>query len=63
MPGRLLNHLTKLESLTLLLRSDSGLKWLVIDEVDRLLDRGGFGGQVEQIIQWVRGCCHGPVGG
>ncbi len=51
MPGRLLNHLTKLENLLLLLWSDSGLKWLVLDEVDRLLDRGGFGGQVEQIIQ------------
>jgi ATP-dependent RNA helicase DDX31/DBP7 len=50
MPGRLLNHLTKTESLPLLLRSNSGLKWLILDEVDRLLDGGSFGGQVEQIV-------------
>jgi hypothetical protein len=63
MPRRLLNHLTKTESLLLLLRSDSGLEWLVLNKVDRLLDGGGFGEQVEQIVQRLCGCCHGPVVG
>jgi hypothetical protein len=63
MPRRLLDHLTKTESLPLLLRSDSGLEWLVLDKVDPLLDRGSFGGQVEQIVQRLCGCCRGPVGG
>jgi hypothetical protein len=44
MPRCLLDHLTKTESLPLLLRSDSGLEWLVLDEVNCLLDGGGFGG-------------------
>jgi ATP-dependent RNA helicase DDX31/DBP7 len=52
-PGRLLDHLTKTESLPLSLRRDRGLEWLVLDEVDRLLDGGGLGGLVEQIFQWL----------
>lgn len=65
-PGRLLDHLTKTESLLLSLKktktkksgSDGGgLEWLVLDEADRLLDGGGLGGQVEQIIQRLRACC------
>jgi superfamily II DNA/RNA helicase len=63
MPGRLLNHLTKKESLPLLLRSNSGLEWLVLDEVNCLLDGGSFRGQVEQIVQQLCGCCRGLVGG
>jgi hypothetical protein len=63
MPGRLLNHLTNTESLLLLLRSNSGLEWLVLNKVDCLLDGGGFGGQVEQIVQRLCRCCRGPVGG
>ncbi len=54
-PGHLLNHLTKMESLLLLLRHDRGLKWLVLNKVDCLLDRVGLGGQMEQIIQWLCG--------
>jgi ATP-dependent RNA helicase DDX31/DBP7 len=67
-PGRLLDHLTKTESLILSLKkkktmkngggeSGGGLEWLVLDEADRLLDGGGLGGQVEQIIQRLRACC------
>jgi hypothetical protein len=63
MPGHLLDHLAKKESLPLSLWNDSILKWLVLDEFDRLLDRGGFGGQVEQIVQQLRRCCRGPVVG
>ncbi len=63
MPGRLLNHVTKTESLPLLLRRNSGLEWLVLNKVDFLLDRGSFGGQVEQIVQRLCGCFCGPVGG
>jgi hypothetical protein len=48
MPGCLLDHLTKAESLRLLLLSSSNLKWLVLDKVDHLLDGGSFGGQVKQ---------------
>ncbi len=44
-PGRLLDHLTKTESLPLFLRRDRGLEWLILDEVDRLLDEGGSGGR------------------
>ncbi len=54
-PGRLLNHLTKTESLPLSLWRDCGLKWLVLDKVDHLLDGGGLGGQVDQIVQRLRG--------
>jgi ATP-dependent RNA helicase DDX31/DBP7 len=56
-PGRLLDHLTKTESLSLSLKRNRGLEWLVLDEADRLLDGGGLGGQVEQIVQRLRGCC------
>ena len=64
-PGRLLDHLTKTESLVLALKKKTknkngnggGLEWLVLDEADRLLDGGGLGGQVEQIIQRLRACC------
>jgi hypothetical protein len=44
MPRRLLDHLTKTESLLPSLQRDRGLKWLVLDEVD-------CPGQVEQIVQ------------
>ncbi len=47
MPGHLLNHLMKTKSLPLSLRRDRSLEWLVLDEVNRLLDGGGLGGQVE----------------
>ncbi|KAL3779283.1 hypothetical protein ACHAW5_003291 [Stephanodiscus triporus] len=60
-PGRLLDHLTKTESLLLSLRR-RGLEWLVLDEADRLLDGGGLGGQVEQIVQRLRGCSSGSDG-
>ena len=50
-PGRLLDHLSKTESLLLSLKNK--LEWLVLDEADRLLD-AGLGGQVEQIIQHLR---------
>ena len=50
-PGRLLDHLSKTESLLLALKGK--LEWLVLDEGDRLLDMG-LGGQVEQIIQHLR---------
>ncbi len=54
-PERLLDHLTKTESLQLSLRRDRGLERLVLDEVDRLLDRGGLEGKVEQIVQRLCG--------
>ena len=50
-PGRLLDHLSKTESLLTALRNK--LEWLVLDEADRLLD-AGLGGQVEQIAQKLR---------
>jgi ATP-dependent RNA helicase DDX31/DBP7 len=50
-PGRLLDHLSKTESLLMALKGK--LEWLVMDEADRLLDMG-LGGQVEQIVQHVR---------
>ena len=50
-PGRLLDHLSKTESLLMALKGK--LEWLVLDEADRLLDMG-LGGQVEQIVQYVR---------
>ncbi|KAL3759716.1 hypothetical protein ACHAWU_008210 [Discostella pseudostelligera] len=50
-PGRLLDHLSKTESLLMALKNK--LEWLVLDEVDRLLD-AGLGGQVEQIVQHLR---------
>ena len=50
-PGRLLDHVTKTESLLVALKGK--LEWLVGDEADRLLD-AGLGGQVEQIMQHLR---------
>mmetsp|Transcript_9968 Transcript_9968/g.17928 ORF Transcript_9968/g.17928 Transcript_9968/m.17928 type:complete len:1042 (+) Transcript_9968:61-3186(+) len=50
-PGRLLDHLSKTESLLSALKNK--LEWLVLDEADRLLD-AGLGGQVEQIVQHLR---------
>ena len=50
-PGRLLDHLTKTEALLISLKGK--LKYLVLDESDRLLDMG-LGGQVEQIVQRIR---------
>ena len=50
-PGRLLDHLSKTESL--LMACKGKVEWLVLDEADRLLDMG-LGGQVEQIVQHVR---------
>jgi len=50
-PGRLLDHLSKTESLLTALKNK--LEWVVLDEADRLLD-AGLGGQVEQIIQYLR---------
>jgi len=50
-PGRLLDHLQKTACL---LESVSKLKWLVLDEADRLLDMG-LGHQVEQAVQLIRG--------
>jgi len=50
-PGWLLDHLGKTESLLMALKGK--LEWLVLDEADRLLDMG-LGGQVEQIVQYVR---------
>jgi superfamily II DNA/RNA helicase len=63
MPGRLLNHLTKTDSLPLSLWNNSGFEWLILDKVDHLLDGGSFRGQVEQILQRLHGCRRGPVGG
>ena len=40
-----------MESLAFSLCCNRGLVWLI------LLDRGGLGGQVEQIIQRLHGCC------
>ncbi len=62
MPGRLLYHLTKTESLLLSLRHDRGLEWLVLDKINRLLDGGSLRGQVEQIVQRICGWCRGPGG-
>lgn len=50
-PGRLLDHLSKTESLLMALKNK--LEWLVLDEADRCLD-AGLGGQVEQIVQYLR---------
>ena len=50
-PGRLLDHLSKTESLMVALKGK--LEWFVLDEVDRLLD-AGLSGQVEQIVQYLR---------
>lgn len=50
-PGRLLDHLSKTESLMVALKGK--LEWLVLDEADRLLD-AGLGGQVEQVVQHLR---------
>lgn len=50
-PGRLLDHLSKTESLLVALKGK--LEWFVLDEADRLLD-AGLGGQVEQIVQHLR---------
>ena len=50
-PGRLLDHVTKTESLLVALKGK--MEWLVLDEADRLLD-AGLGGQVEQIMQHLR---------
>lgn len=50
-PGRLLDHLSKTESLMVALKGK--LEWFVLDEVDRLLD-AGLAGQVEQIVQYLR---------
>ena len=49
-PGRLLDHLNKTQCLALSLKGK--LKWLVLDEADRLLDMG-LGDQVRQIVQWI----------
>jgi ATP-dependent RNA helicase DDX31/DBP7 len=46
-PGRLLDHLSRTESLRTAVRS---LQWLVLDEIDRLLDHG-LAPQVQQIVQ------------
>lgn len=50
-PGRLLDHLTKTESLLLNLKGK--LDWFVLDEADRLLDMG-LGDQIRQIVQLIR---------
>ena len=50
-PGRLLDHLQKTESLSMSLKGK--LKYLVLDEADRLLDMG-LGDQVKQIVQHIR---------
>lgn len=50
-PGRLLDHLTRTESLLMALKGK--LEWLVLDEADRLLDMG-LGEQVKQIVQRIR---------
>jgi ATP-dependent RNA helicase DDX31/DBP7 len=50
-PGRLLDHLSKTDSLMMSLKGK--LEWVVLDESDRLLDMG-LGSQVEQIMQMVR---------
>lgn len=49
-PGRVLDHLHKTQSLALSLKGK--LKWIVLDEADRLLDMG-LGDQVRQIVQWI----------
>ena len=50
-PGRLLDHLQKTEALLISLKGK--LRYLVLDESDRLLDMG-LGGQIEQIVQRIR---------
>ena len=50
-PGRFLDHLTRTESLLMALKGK--LRWLVLDEADRLLDMG-LGDQVKQIVQRIR---------
>jgi len=49
-PGRVLDHLHKTQSLALSLKGK--LRWIVLDEADRLLDMG-LGDQVRQIVQWI----------
>ncbi|KAL7551047.1 hypothetical protein ACHAWF_014285 [Thalassiosira exigua] len=50
-PGRLLDHLSKTESLKTAL--EGRLEWLVLDEADRLLD-AGLGSQVEEIVRRLK---------
>ena len=49
-PGRLLDHLTRTESLRTTIRQ---MQFLILDEVDRLLD-SGLGQQVQEIIQMIQ---------
>ena len=50
-PGRLLDHLTRTDALLISLKGK--LKWLVLDEADRLMDMG-LGEQVKQIVQRIQ---------
>jgi ATP-dependent RNA helicase DDX31/DBP7 len=50
-PGRLLDHLAKTECLALSLKGK--ISWLVLDEVDRLLDMG-HKNQIQEIVERVR---------
>jgi ATP-dependent RNA helicase DDX31/DBP7 len=61
-PGRLLDHLRTTESFSC---SASTLRWLVLDEADRLLDMG-FGAQVRDIVAALKrraGAGGGHAGG
>ena len=50
-PGRLLDHLVKTDCLALSLKGK--LSWLVLDEVDRLLDMG-HKNQIQEIVERIR---------
>jgi hypothetical protein len=45
MPRRLLDPLTKMESFRILLWSNNSLEWLVLDEVDCLLEEAALVGR------------------
>ena len=48
-PGRLLDHIENTECFKL-----QKLRWIVLDEADRLLDMG-FGATIEAVLQYIRG--------
>ena len=50
-PGRLLDHLSKTESLLMALKGK--LEWVVLDEADRMIQDMGLGDQVKQIMQRI----------
>lgn len=52
-PGRLLDHLKTTQSLQTTVGSNGNLKWLVLDEVDRLFDMG-LAPQLQDVIRLLK---------